>query len=367
VPFDPWSYDTDGDCYIGLQEALLAVSDYYADLITKEQVDQVTELWQNNIRNPACVAPPLTYHLEVYTVGDGTVTPGSDDYDAGAAVALTAVPDAGAVFDHWSGDATGTNPTISIIMDRDKAVTAHFTSEAPPPEIDYSGDNEWCAYRIYHGEGNPWTITETEGRIGNLSVELTKAGLAGVEATFTIFTGGESYSAGEYIALEVLGWWQYGKYLTGLCIYDYNKGGAVGAYVKKEIGPGEMLRYQVSINPRSGVLTRVWDSKGNLIFENYYECDAKRMATLQTELEYWRYFDKVGSEYVVRKGTFKFSGEVTLERIYCEGVGGKPADILSYYLDVVGVVGMCDPKVLMSYDHYTQDGCWVFKGEVKDD
>lgn len=77
--------------------------------------------------------PPLVYHLTVYKIGNGTVTPGSGDYGAGSTVTLTAVPDFGAIFGYWSGDATGTSPTVDILMDRDKEVTAHFAG-GPPVE-----------------------------------------------------------------------------------------------------------------------------------------------------------------------------------------------------------------------------------------
>ena len=77
--------------------------------------------------------PPGTYRLTVFRVGNGTVTPGSGDYEAGTTVTLTAVPDTGAAFDHWSGDATGTDRTINILMDRNKEVTAHFVGG---PEVE---------------------------------------------------------------------------------------------------------------------------------------------------------------------------------------------------------------------------------------
>lgn len=77
--------------------------------------------------------PPETFRLVVFRVGNGTVTPGSGDYEAGTTVTLTAVPDAGATFDHWSGDAMGTSPIVDILMDRDKEVTAHFVG-GPPVE-----------------------------------------------------------------------------------------------------------------------------------------------------------------------------------------------------------------------------------------
>ena len=46
APFDPWSYDTNGDGVIDTQEMLAAVNDYYAGKITKTQVDQVVALWE---------------------------------------------------------------------------------------------------------------------------------------------------------------------------------------------------------------------------------------------------------------------------------------------------------------------------------
>lgn len=296
APFDPWIYDKDKSCYIEVEEVVQAANDYYAGLITKEQVEQVSALWQNNIKNPACEPPP-------------------------------------------------------------------------PPEVDYSGKNEWCAYRIYHElpgkEATTWVVTETTGRVGNLSVELTKAGLAGVEATFKITTGGETTL--ESIALEVLGWWQYGKFITGVTIYDYNKPSYWGASKKIDFGAGEMLRYTVSVIP-GGVLTRIWNAGGELIFEYLYKCDAKRIVTFQTELEYWRYYEVIGGEFVIREGQFSFAGEVILEQLYHEGVGWKNvADVTSFHIAINGVEGIADPKVLLSYDHYKQGGAWVFKGRVKDD
>jgi len=52
--FDPWAYDVNGDCYIGLSEAQAAVHDCYMGFINEAQRDQVVALWQNGTRNPAC-------------------------------------------------------------------------------------------------------------------------------------------------------------------------------------------------------------------------------------------------------------------------------------------------------------------------
>ncbi len=260
--------------------------------------------------------------------------------------------------------------------------TAAPPEPEPPPPVDYSGKREWCAYRFYHElpgrEATTWVVTETTGRIGNLSVSLTKAGMAGVEATFKITTGGETSS--EYITLEVLGWWQPltrqawfqpqpGRFFTGVMVYDYNKPPYYwgGASKKIDIDAGEILRYNVHIVP-GGVLTKIWNLAGELVVEYLYECDAKRIVTFQTELEYWRYYERVDGEIVIREGQFSFAGEVILERLYREGVGWlNPADVLSFPSPTVnGVVGICEPKDLLSYDHYKQGGDTILKGRVVD-
>ncbi len=60
--------------------------------------------------------------------GSGTTDPpeGSHTYDAGAVVSVSATPNEGYEFSHWSSDATGTDPSTSITMDCDKDVTANF-------------------------------------------------------------------------------------------------------------------------------------------------------------------------------------------------------------------------------------------------
>ena len=60
--------------------------------------------------------------------GSGTVT-GAGDYETNEKVTLTATPDEGFAFTHWSGDAVGVEPEVTITMDMPKTVTAHFIPE----------------------------------------------------------------------------------------------------------------------------------------------------------------------------------------------------------------------------------------------
>ncbi|MBN1281141.1 MAG: InlB B-repeat-containing protein [Candidatus Thermoplasmatota archaeon] len=69
------------------------------------------------------------YTLTILAQGSGTVAknPDQSTYVYGDTVQLTASPDQGWSFDHWSGDVSGsTNPT-TITMTSNKVVTAHFT------------------------------------------------------------------------------------------------------------------------------------------------------------------------------------------------------------------------------------------------
>lgn len=93
---------------------------------------------------PAPTAPPapvtFTLSTSVGTTEAGSVSPSNGSYESGARVTLTATPSVGYRFTSWSGDASGTAPTITITMDSDKKVLANFekirytlsTSVIPP-------------------------------------------------------------------------------------------------------------------------------------------------------------------------------------------------------------------------------------------
>ncbi len=85
---------------------------------------------ENNKILTAHFIPRYTLSTFVNPFGGGTVTPsGSDIYDEGTEVALTAKPASGYRFDCWSGDATSSSETTSISMNSDKRVTAHFITQ----------------------------------------------------------------------------------------------------------------------------------------------------------------------------------------------------------------------------------------------
>jgi poly(beta-D-mannuronate) lyase len=62
--------------------------------------------------------------------GSVMLNPAGGIYDVGTVVNLTALPERNCTFNGWSGDLTGTDNPVSIIMDSNKRVTATFA--APP-------------------------------------------------------------------------------------------------------------------------------------------------------------------------------------------------------------------------------------------
>lgn len=91
------------------------------------------------------------------TAVNGTVTrtPDATNYDNNASVTLTAVPEAGYYFTGWSGDATGTNNPVSVIVTQNMSVTAGFAMNLITVLVDHA------------------SISVPEGGLTNFQVKLS--------------------------------------------------------------------------------------------------------------------------------------------------------------------------------------------------
>jgi len=85
---------------------------------------------------PATLA--VNYSLSVNASYGGTVVKNPDlsSYPPDSTVSLTAAPISIFSFTGWSGDASGTNTPLTIIMDANKMITANFTSPVPDLIVD---------------------------------------------------------------------------------------------------------------------------------------------------------------------------------------------------------------------------------------
>ena len=104
----------------------IAIKDYGpSQLFIAEDLGTDHQVWQHAF--DGCRVE-TSYTLDIGIIGNGSVTrdPNLEAYEAGSTVTLTAVPSAGHVFKNWSGDTSGNQNPVSIVMDGDKTVTAEF-------------------------------------------------------------------------------------------------------------------------------------------------------------------------------------------------------------------------------------------------
>ena len=71
----------------------------------------------------------IKYNLSISVNGSGTTDPaaGSVNCDPGSVVNVTATPANGWKFDNWSGDVSGSDAAVFIVLDGNKNVTANFS------------------------------------------------------------------------------------------------------------------------------------------------------------------------------------------------------------------------------------------------
>lgn len=95
--------------------------------------------------DPSFDDPPPVVKFRLTTSANpsdgGTVTPSSGEYNKGASVTVVATASDGYEFQDWTG-ATGTNPSITIVMNSDKTLTANFTEKQDFDGTVWTGTNK---------------------------------------------------------------------------------------------------------------------------------------------------------------------------------------------------------------------------------
>jgi len=78
----------------------------------------------------------VTYTIDTVASpsGGGSIklSPGGGTYEAGTEVTVTAESSEEYVFDHWTGDVTGTSNSVTVTMDANKSITANFIVKQRP-------------------------------------------------------------------------------------------------------------------------------------------------------------------------------------------------------------------------------------------
>ncbi len=86
--------------------------------------------------------PGTTFTLSVDVVPEqaGSVEPSSGEFDQGEEVVIEVHPQEGWVFDRWEGDITGNENPLTLLMDSDKEMSAHFVERSYPLTVNIVGE-----------------------------------------------------------------------------------------------------------------------------------------------------------------------------------------------------------------------------------
>ena len=76
--------------------------------------------------------PTYTLSVSVNPPEAGSVSPSGGEYESGLQITLTATPASGYTFDYWDDAASGSSNTVTITMNSNKTITAHFKEEPEP-------------------------------------------------------------------------------------------------------------------------------------------------------------------------------------------------------------------------------------------
>jgi len=124
------------------------------------------------------------FELTIDLEGEGTTSPeeGNHTYTEGEEVTVTATAAEGWVFVQWTGDHEGTSEEITVTMDSDKRVTAHFEEDIDKYEVimHVEGQGRVTIEVMYEGD---WSEIEGSPIEGEWTTE--ELGAAGTEVRLT--------------------------------------------------------------------------------------------------------------------------------------------------------------------------------------
>ncbi len=125
--------------------------------------------------------PTYTLTTLVAPEGFGTVTKAPDlpNYADGTQVQLTATAEAGKRFVNWTGDASGTNPVVTVTMNANKTVTANFDT---PPE-------QFTLTVIVNPVGGGTVVLDPTGGVYDAGTVVTLTETSAVGNQFVDWTG----------------------------------------------------------------------------------------------------------------------------------------------------------------------------------
>ena len=155
----------------------------------------------------AFFAPVPTYTLTVTVSGSGgtvTKSPSKSSYTAGETVTLTANPATNYKFSYWSGDHIGISSPVTITMDSNKTIYAHFEEKTKYTLSVYvSGGGGSTVTKSpaqsYYYEGQ--TVTLTANPVAGYVFDYWSGDHIGISTSFTITMDGNKSIYAHFKAL----------------------------------------------------------------------------------------------------------------------------------------------------------------------
>jgi hypothetical protein len=134
-------------------------------LVDDAPVGPVTSYEFTNVTANHAIAASFAadaYTLTTSVIGGGTlvVDPNLPLYAYGDSVTVTAIADSAQVFDHWTGDAGGSENPLIVIMNASKTVTGVFAYAARPHDVVMIAPNGGERWTVGSTQSLAWTATD---------------------------------------------------------------------------------------------------------------------------------------------------------------------------------------------------------------
>ncbi|MDA7930119.1 hypothetical protein N9B63_04710 [Akkermansiaceae bacterium] len=154
------SVNGSGTYYLGDTATLTATPDlgFVFDGWTGDAtgIDNPLSLVMDSNKTVGATFVPAPYSLSISATNGGVS--GSGEYLADITATLTATPDPGFLFDGWTGDASGTDNPLDLVMDSNKTVGASFVRDIS--DADEDGLSAYEEIVIY---GTDPALSDTDG------------------------------------------------------------------------------------------------------------------------------------------------------------------------------------------------------------
>ena len=101
------------------------INSYQVEVSVSDGFDTFSQMIQVVVQDIFETSPVENFVLNLSASAGGSIS-GGGTFESGTSVTLNATPDAGYSFDHWSGDANGTDNPLTITIDSNLTIIANF-------------------------------------------------------------------------------------------------------------------------------------------------------------------------------------------------------------------------------------------------